>query len=577
MSNAAIRTAALAAALALFVAGDARAASTVVIINGNTAGVGFNDPTPAAPIGGNAGTTLGEQRLIAFQEAANRWGATLDLQQPIRILATFQPLACTATAATLGSAGTRFIYSDFGHTGLYPGPVAASTWHGGVLATKRAGFDPDPTEGDAAATPKIADIRARFNSELGKAGCLTGTFFYLGLDNAHGGNIDLVTVLLHEFGHGLGFQQFADVASGQRIDDLNDVYNLHILDNTTGKYWFDMTDAERQASAVNPGHVVFDGPNVNAALPNVLTGTPTLFITSPAAIAGPYAVGTAAFGGRLTVDGVSGLIVRALDAADAAGPTTGDACSPITNAAEVAGRIALVDRGTCGFVVKVKNAQNAGATAVIVADNAAGPVAGMGGGDATITIPSVRITLADGNTIKAQLASGPVSARVGLDPSRISGIDNHKALLYTPAALTLGSTISHWDVSAYPNQLMEPNINGDLTHSVRPPEDLTLPLLYDIGWFADKDLDGLADANDACPASNVGSSVVVGGINTGVSNVMFANGCTINDTIAQIFAGANNHGGFVSGVAHLLDSLVAHGTISDAEKDRIQSAAARTK
>ena len=54
----------------LMAASAADAAATIVIINGNAAGVGFNDPTPAAPVGGNTGTTLGEQRLIAFQHAA---------------------------------------------------------------------------------------------------------------------------------------------------------------------------------------------------------------------------------------------------------------------------------------------------------------------------------------------------------------------------------------------------------------------------------------------------------------------------------------------------------------------------
>ena len=60
----------------------------------------------------------------------------------------------------------------------------------------------------------------------------------------------------------------------------------------------------------------------------------------------------------------------ATDAADGAGPSTTDACSPITNAFAIAGRIALADRGTCGFIVKVKNLQNAGAIAAIIADNA---------------------------------------------------------------------------------------------------------------------------------------------------------------------------------------------------------------
>ena len=69
-------------------------------------------------------------------------------------------------------------------------------WYGKALANKLVGADLDP------ATP---DINANFNVNLGQPGCLTGIFFYLGLDNNHGNNVDLVTVLTHEFGHGLGF------------------------------------------------------------------------------------------------------------------------------------------------------------------------------------------------------------------------------------------------------------------------------------------------------------------------------------------------------------------------------------
>jgi hypothetical protein len=42
-------------------------AATITIVNGDAAGVGFNDTTPAVQVGGNTGTTLGEQRLIAFR------------------------------------------------------------------------------------------------------------------------------------------------------------------------------------------------------------------------------------------------------------------------------------------------------------------------------------------------------------------------------------------------------------------------------------------------------------------------------------------------------------------------------
>ena len=255
-------------------------------------------------------------------------------------------------------------------------------------------------------------------------------------------------------------------------------------------------------------------------------------MNAPSAIAGAYAVGAAAFGPPLSSPGVTGDVVAALDPSDAAGLSTFDACSPLTNAAAVAGRIALVDRGTCGFVVKVKNAQNAGAIAVLVADNVAGgPPAGLGGADATITIPSVRITLADGNTIRAAL---PANATLGVDLSLRAGADDaDRVLLYTPNPVQSGSTISHWDTIAFPNQLMEPAINADLTHSVKEPQDLTLAEMRDVGWFPDADVDGVADAEDCEPNSNFAVNVVIGGCNSGVPNTFFLDGCTISDVVGS--------------------------------------------
>ena len=569
-----ILTAALTATLVLAAAPSARASATVVIVNGNAVGVGFNDPTPRAPLGGNPGTTLGQQRLIAFQRAADIWGSEIDSPVVIRILATFEAQTCTPTQATLGSAGSRFLYANFPAVGLYPGPVLPDTLHGGAIADKRAGFELDPFEADGV-TPR-ADIRARFNSLLnGNPACLGGRQWYLGLDRNHGTDIDLITVLLHEFGHGLGFQQFADVASGAQIANLTDVFAVHIFDNTQQKYWNQMTNAERAASAKNPGNVAFDGAEVNAAVPGVLPGAPALFINSPAPIAGKIPIGTASFGAVLTAPGIPGSVVIGRDDANAAGPSTSDACTAFTNAAAVAGNIALVDRGTCGFTIKVKNAQLAGAIGVIVADNVAGVVAGMGGFDLSITIPAVRITLANGNLIRTQLASGPVFANIGVDPAVHAGTDAHdRVLLYTPATLAPGSTISHYDTSAYPNQLMEPFNNDDLTHSVKPPQDLTRPLLHDIGWFVDADLDGLTDAADSCVTSDRRATVFVGGENTGVANAMFTTGCTINDLVAAEAAAARNHGDFVSGITHLEQALEAAGAITKDGRKAIHGAAA---
>ena len=59
----------------------------------------------------------------------------------------------------------------------------------------------------------------------------------------------------------------------------------------------------------------------------------------------------------------------------AAPGTVNDGCEPF---AGVTGKIALLERGFCTFGVKVKNAQNAGAMAVIVANNVAGIPITMG-------------------------------------------------------------------------------------------------------------------------------------------------------------------------------------------------------
>ena len=541
----------------LLAASQAFAGATITIVNNNLPGVGFNDPTPAAPVGNNTGTTKGQQALNAFQFAASRWGSTLDSKAEIRILASFEPLSCTPTAGTLGSAGTIFVFDD-----------GVQFYHS-ALADKIVGFD---------LLPGQPDIRARFNSQLGTAACLTGLSWYLGMDNnANASQIDLSVVLLHEFAHGLGFSTFENSATGALFAGLPDVYNNHLADNRDNIPFPALTDAGRQAAIIG-GHVIWTGSHVDTAVPTVLQpGTPLLHIASPASIAGNYKVGAASFGPPLSSPGVTGTIVAALDPADAFGPTTFDACSPITNAADVAGNIALVTRGTCGFIVKVKNAQNAGATAVIVADNAAGsPPAGLGGADPTITIPSVRVTQADGLAIRAAL---PATGTLGVDLSVRAGADtNDHALMYSPNPVILGSSISHWDTSAFPNQLMEPNINGDLTYNVTPPQDMTLPLLRDVGWYPDADLDLVSDeGDDACLNSDLTGTVIIGSNNSGVPNTLFANGCTIKDFVNQCLAHATNRGSFNSCVAHLGDSLLSAGVITQAQKDALQSAAARAK
>jgi hypothetical protein len=473
-----------AVALAVGALGTAQAAPSrakLVIVNSDPAGVGFNDTTPVSPVGGNPGTTLGEQRLYLYEYIAKVWDRQLPPGPDIQVKATWEALTCTSTSAVLGSAGAYNVWRDF------PNAPVAGTWYSSALANTLSGSDLD--EG---ADPEIV---SRFNVNLGKTGCLDGSPFYLGVDNiVPTGQVNFAEVLLHELGHGLGFQALTSGSSGARIADETGPYpamwEQFMFDNTAGKLWLNMTDAERVASGKNARNLVWTGPKVVEATPSVLQrGTPLMQINSKAvpAVAGSYLVGAASFGPQLSRDAVKSELGQVIDQADG---KTGLACDPLSeaNAAAVAGKIALVDRGTCAFTVKVKNAQNAGAIGVLVADNAAGsPPAGLGGADATITIPAVRITQDDGVKVKAGLiaaGSKTLKVKLGVDRKVLAGADAAgRPLLYTPNPYQSGSSVSHWDTIASPNQLMEPAINADLTQKVTPPVDLTLPLLQDIGWM----------------------------------------------------------------------------------------------
>ena len=459
----------LLAAVALVAVAPASAA-TVVIQNNDAPNVGLNDQTPAAPIAGNNGVTIGQQRLIALQRAADIWGSTLISTATINIGATWESLECTANGGVLASANAVSFHRDFTNA---PNPA---TWYVAALANKLRGSDLNTAS---------VELRARFNLGLGGANCLNGSSWYYGLDGNDGTGVDLVAVALHEFAHGLGFMTSTNASTGLQLSGFPNIYDTFLMDSTSGKTWAQMTDSERAASAINTGNLVWKGSKVNTGAPTILA-SPRIRINSPAAIAGNYQPGTAEFGSLPSSPGVTSVLVQATDASNADGPTTTDGCSTFDNAASITGNIALIDRGVCTFVTKAKNAQNAGAVAVIVVDNqSASQPPGMGGSDPLITIPVVSVTLADGNAFKAHLGTG-VNTTIYLDPSTPSGMDaGGRTRLYSPNPFQGGSSVAHWDVSLFPNQLMEPNISGELTHSVDLPQDLTFSLFQDLGWTLD--------------------------------------------------------------------------------------------
>jgi hypothetical protein len=192
-----------------------------------------------------------------------------------------------------------------------------------------------------------------------------------------------------------------------------------------------------------------------------------------------------------------------------------------------------------------------------------------------VTIAAVSVSRADGLAIVTQPAGG-VSAKIAADLSIRAGADMlGRARLYMPFPVVAASSASHYDSIASRNLLMEPAINGDLTHNVKAPDDLTLELLRDVGWFADADLDGKADAEDCYSTSDFRSTVFIGDRDTGIANMTFTNGCTLADLFVKVGVDAKNHGDYVSGVAHLIDQLKDSGILSNTDKGVIQNRAAR--
>ena len=188
----------------------------------------------------------------------------------------------------------------------------------------------------------------------------------------------------HEWGH----------AYTERTHNLIYQWQPGALNESYSDIWGEVVDFLNEAGTDSPGGL----RTVGAC--STFAGSPAVVINSPASIARVCEAGRAFFGGAVDEVGVTGDVVLADD-----GVAPGsDACTALP-AGSAAGKVALVDRGTCGFVVKVKNAQNAGAIAVVVANNV-DAIQGMGGADPTITIPSLLISLSNGNAIKGELALG---------------------------------------------------------------------------------------------------------------------------------------------------------------------------
>jgi subtilisin family serine protease len=211
------------------------------------------------------------------------------------------------------------------------------------------------------------------------------------------------------------------------IKDAVDVVNMS-LGSSYGQIEDDLSAAS--ANAVKAGVVVVASAGNSGDKPYV-TGSPaaTPEVISVAQTAMPNAV---AF--PLVVTGITPSIITNTNTVDwapigagfsGAVVRLGRGCPGDTyfNGNSPAGKVALIDRGTCSVSLKVDGATKAGAVAVIIANNVAGdpPSFSYGGGDLPLA-PTVIITLSDGNRIKSALGATGVNAAVVASMSSANSI-----------------------------------------------------------------------------------------------------------------------------------------------------------
>ncbi len=205
--------------------------------------------------------TFTPEAKAAFQRAVDIWSAHLTSSVPIRVKADFDPLP----DLVLGQAGPRI-------NRYITGPRAGK-YYPLALIDAFEGRDDNPGE-------ELYDIEAVFSSAFDD--------FYFGLDGnprpsrpGLPGQIDFVTVVLHELAHGLGFLGSGRFDDGTENDECNGVLGVGCLgrasEGVTYPYIFDTFLLDGQSRSILDASVF---PNPSSALGGLLQSQ-ALFVDAP--------------------------------------------------------------------------------------------------------------------------------------------------------------------------------------------------------------------------------------------------------------------------------------------------------
>jgi hypothetical protein len=206
------------------------------------------------------------QAQAAFQAAVDIWASQIQSSVPIRITANWTTLG----TGVLGSAGPLDLFRNF------PGAPYPNTWFAVAVANKLSGTDLTPGDDDV-----VANINSSFD-------------WYLGTDGNAGTRLDLMTVALHELGHGLGFIGSMEVEASTGVGEWGQssgspfVYDLFAI-NGSSQTLIDTSLFPNPSSALGAqlvsNNIFFNGPNArngNGGIP------PRLYAPNPWRIGSSY-------------------------------------------------------------------------------------------------------------------------------------------------------------------------------------------------------------------------------------------------------------------------------------------------
>lgn len=197
-------------------------------------------------------------------------------------------------------------------------------------------------------------------------------------------------------------------------------------------------------------------------------------VNSPAAVKKDYPAVEAAFTPRLQDVGplTQRLIVvddNVVGSFDGAAGSTFDGCETIVNTGEVTGQVALIQRGGCTFEQKIRNAQTAGAKAVVVFSDQGEPIV-MTVARNSVRIPALMIGQADGQLLRDRfVADDPVevtlSSRIFLtvrdQGNQMQGFSARGPNPYEPNVLKPDVTAPGVDILAGHTPDVANNVQGE--------------------------------------------------------------------------------------------------------------------